>query len=302
MNAFSRSWRLVKASLSVIRADKELLLFPLISGAALLGVGLLFLLPLLAAGIGDTVMRGGELSNRQGILTAIITFLMYLVNYTIIIYFNTGLVGAAMIRLRGGDPTFQDGIKLANSRMPQILGYAAIAATVGFFLNMLSSSARDSSNPVARIGGSIVTGLLGLAWSVLTFLVVPVLVVEELGPIEAIKRSGALLRKTFGEQIVGNFGIGLVFGLLMLVAMLLIGLPLILIGASMNAPAVVIGGIVFAIVVMAVIGMLSSAVNSIYAAAVYRYAADGATGDFFEADMVREAFKPKRGVRPGFSM
>lgn len=302
MNVFSRSWRLVKASLGVIRADKELLLFPLISGAALLAVGLLSLLPLLAAGIGDAALRGGEISQGQGILTAIVVFVMYLINYTIIIYFNTGLVGAALIRLRGGDPTFQDGIQIANSRMPQILGYAAIAATVGFILNMLSNGARESNNPVARIGGSLASGLLGLAWSVLTFLVVPVLVVEELGPVEAIKRSGALLRKTFGEQIVGNFGIGLVFGLLMLAGMFVVGLPLILIGGAIHAPVFIIAGIVGAIVVVAVIAMLSSAVNSIYAAAVYRYAAEGETGDFFEADMVKEAFKPKRGVKPGFSM
>ncbi|MCC7209214.1 MAG: hypothetical protein IT323_18020 [Anaerolineae bacterium] len=302
MNTFSRSWRLVKASLSVIRADKEMLLFPLISGAALFVVGLLFLLPLLAAGVGDAIMRERGLTEGQSILTAVLTFLMYLVNYTIIIYFNTGLVGAAMIRLRGGDPTFQDGVKLANSRMPQILGYAAIAATVGFILNALSNSARDSNNMATRIGGSIVTSLLGLAWSVLTFLVVPVLVVEGLGPVEAIKRSGALLRKTWGEQIVGNFGIGLIFGLLMLGAMIVIGLPLILIGASANSPVLLIAGIVAAIVVMAVIGMISSAVNSIYAAAVYRYAAEGDVGSFFDAEMVKDAFKPKGKAKPGYSI
>lgn len=302
MNAFSRSWRLVKASLSVIRADKELLLFPLISGTALFVVGLLFLLPLLAAGVGDAVMRERGLTQSQGILTAVLTFLMYLVNYTIIIYFNTGLVGAAMIRLRGGDPTFQDGIQVANSRMPQILGWAAVAASVGFILNALSNSARESNNLATRIGGSLVTGLLGLAWSVLTFLVVPVLVVEGLGPIEAVKRSGALLRKTWGEQIVGNFGIGMVFGLLMLAALVVVGLPLILIGASANSPVLLIAGIVAAIVVMAVIGMISSAVNSIYAAALYRYAAEGEVPSFFDADMVREAFKPKGKAKPGYSM
>lgn len=302
MNAFSRSWRLVKASLSVIRADKELLLFPLISSVALFAVGLLFLLPLLAAGIGDAVMKERELTQGQGILTAVVTFLMYLVNYTVIIYFNTGLVGAAMIRLQGGDPTFQDGIRVANSHMPQILGWAAIAATVGFILNALSSSARDSKNMATRIGGSIVIGLIGMAWSVLTFLVVPVLVVEGLGPVEAVKRSGALLRKTWGEQLVGNFGIGLVFGLLMLGAMLVIGLPLILIGASANSPVLLIIGIVAAVIVMAIIGMISSAVNSIYSAAVYRYAAEGEVGAFFDADMVKDAFKPKGAAKPGYSI
>ncbi len=199
MSTLSRSWNLVKASWRVLSADEELILFPIISAVAIVAVVIVFAVPgvlLYAAG-------GGE------VLGYVLIFMFYLVFYTVIIFMNAALVGAAMIRLRGDDPTLGDGFRIAFSRFGTIVGYALIASTVGLLLQALSDRG---------VIGKIVRSILGTAWSLITYLVVPVLVVEKVGPIDAIKKSAALLKKTWGEQVAGGAGMGLIFFLLYLLA------------------------------------------------------------------------------------
>jgi hypothetical protein len=194
----ARSWTLVKASAAVLRSDKELLLFPVISAVATLLVAASFAVPV----FGLRLFEGGEI----GPLGAVVGFLFYLCQYFVIFFFNTALVGAALIRLEGGDPTVADGLRIARSKVGVILGYAAIAATVGLLLRAASER--------AGVFGRILIGLLGMAWTVGTFLVVPVLVTRDVGPIDAVKESMTLLKRTWGENVAGNVGIGLAFGLL----------------------------------------------------------------------------------------
>lgn len=279
----SNSWRLVKASWAVLQADKELMLFPLISFLASIVVIITFAVPFIGAGLFDALL--GE--DGPGILSMIIGFLFYLVMYTVVIFTNTALVGAALIRLEGGDPTFRDGWNIAVARVGSILGYALISATVGVILRAISER--------SGLLGQIVASVIGFVWGLATFLVIPVLVVEDIGPMEAVKRSAGLLRQTWGEQIVGNFGIGAVFGLLALVLVFLIFMPLLVLGISLNAGALI--ALAFGVLILGMIGLglLSSALSGIYQAAVYRYTVDGHAGEFFDADLIQGAFKPKRG-------
>ncbi|MFN8985147.1 MAG: DUF6159 family protein, partial [Burkholderiales bacterium] len=161
---YSRSWQLVKASGSVLMQDKGLLLFPLISSIAALIVMLCFALPM----IGMVALDGVSHSKVSGVGMYVLGFLFYLAQYFVIFFFNAALVGAAMIRLDGGNPTLSDGLSIAMSKWQNILGYAAIAATVGLLLRT-----------VQRRSGRItkfVAGLIGMGWTLATFLVVPVLV------------------------------------------------------------------------------------------------------------------------------
>ena len=277
----SRSWELVKASAEVLRADKELLLFPVVSGVLSVVVFVTFLVPVFLAGIFDaSVLR------EQGFPLAgyVIGFLFYVVQYTVIFFCNTALVGAALIRLRGGDPTLADGLRIASSRFGAIVGYALVAATVGMVLRVISE----------RVGfvGKLVVGLLGFAWNVATYLVVPVLAVEDVGPIEAVKRSASYLRKTWGEQIVGNLGIGTAFGLLTF-ATIASGVLLFVGAMATGSVALMIAVGALLVVALFALALVSAALSGVYTAAVYRYAAEGQTGAFFDSAMVRDAFRQK---------
>ncbi len=296
-SSFGRSWRLVKASYSVLKQDKELLWFPVMSTIGLIVVTIAMMLPLAGSGIFGAVEAGEELSSGQSTMAFIFTFLFYFVTYTVIIFSNTALIGAAMIRLDGGDPTVSDGIRIARERLSTILGWAAIAATVGMILQALQNMARESDNIVTQIIGSILVSLVGFAWNLMTFLVIPVFVVENVGPIEAIKRSGAMVKKTWGENITGSFSMGIIQFLIMLAVFLLVGLPLFLLASSMESAFLMVVVVVLVVTLIGAIGIFFSALNGIFQAALYKYAInDGNTevvSEFFDADMIAGAFQPK---------
>ncbi len=275
---FGRCLELAKASWNVLRADKELLIFPLVSFVLTVLVTISFAVPLCFTGALERAADGGV-----DVVTLVLGFLYYFVTYTVIIFSNAALVGAAMIRLDGGDPTVRDGFRIAFSRLPAILGYAAISATVGMILRAIA----ERGGIVGAIGAAIV----GVAWNVATFLAIPVLVMEGVGPIEAVKRSGGLLKRTWGEQVVGNVGISLVFGLLIL-AVILVGVALVAVTISV-APPLALAVIVLAVILVAAIALVGAAVSGIFTASLYRYVTKGDGGPMFPTSTLQQAFRPK---------
>jgi hypothetical protein len=278
-DSIGRSWELAKGSFRVLRSDKELLIFPFLSFLALVVVSISFFFPFMWVG-GITSAENGEMN----LASYVVLFAFYVVSYTVTFFFQTALVGAAMIRLDGGDPTLGDGLRIAFARLPKIIVYAVIAATVGMILRWISER--------AGIVGQIVGGILGFAWSVATFLVVPVLVVENVGPIEAIKRSTGYLKRTWGEQLIGNVGIGLVFGLLIMLVIFAGGALLFLLFQA--SVALGIAGVVALILLVGVLALIGSALGGIFTASVYRYATKGDGGSMFNNQVLATAFRQKR--------
>jgi uncharacterized protein DUF6159 len=276
----SRSWRLVKASAAVLSEDKELLLFPLISLGALVAVFVSFAIPVLGLGL----FAGATHDSGFTALHYVVAFLFYFSQYFVIFFFNAALVGAAMKRLDGGDPTLGDGIRIATSRIGAIAGYALIAATVGMVLRAIQE----------RVGfvGRIIVGLLGAGWSIATFLVVPVLVSEEVGPIEAIKESVALLKKTWGENIIGQAGIGIAFGFIFL-GVLGAGALLVALAMATHSIALIVIAAIVALLAVGITGLVQAALSGIYEAALYRYATNGEGTPGFDSEALKLAFAPK---------
>jgi hypothetical protein len=273
------SWELVKASVAVLRADKELIVFPIVSSIGLFLVSVAFFAPMLVAGFFDSIFEG-----EAQIFGLVIGFMFYVVQYSVIIFANSALIGAATIRLRGGDPTVADGFRIATKHLGSILGYALISATVGMILRWISERGKGL--------GRIVSSIVGLAWNLATYLVVPVLVIEGVGPWEAVKRSATLLKRTWGEQIVGNFSIGAIFTLVSVVV-ILISIPVAFLLVTAELYVLIVPLVLVVVVFFTLMGLISSTLNGIYVAAVYRYAAEGDAGSFFDEEMVRGAFRPK---------
>jgi hypothetical protein len=278
MERIRRSWGLVKSSWSVLRADKELLLYPVASGVVTsIAVALVLLVWVASGGLDRWT------DETFGFLDLVIVFIFYFVVSTVVIFFNSALIAAANIRLEGGDPTLSDGFRIAFSRIGAILGWAAIAATVGLVLQALRER--------GGAAGAIISLIGNMAWAVVTFLVVPVLVVEGVGPIEAIKRSASLLRKTWGEQIVGNFSIGLVMGLTFLGVLVLGGIAV----ALLFSVSVVLGVLALVALVagLIILGLIGSALSGIFNVALYRYAVGEDSSRFFPEETLSGAFRQK---------
>jgi hypothetical protein len=282
MGKLARSLELAKASWSVVRADKELLLLPVFSVIATLLVVASFLAPAFAAGWfpADEAAAGEP---GAWIYAWLLAF--YIVTYFVTIFFNTALVGAAMIRLEGGDPTLGDALAIAWHRVARIAGYACIAGTVGLLLRALEE----------RVGwlGRIVVALIGIAWTLATFLVVPVMVARDLGPIDAVKESARMLRETWGENLAGNLGLGLVF-LLAFVALFAVAGGLVYAGVVLDLPFVTIATIALAVIGFALLVTLQATLQGVYAAALYRYAAGEANrAAGFGPELMAQAFRSK---------
>lgn len=278
----STGWAMAKQSFQVLKLDKELLLFPVLSGLACVLALASFATPFLT---GMIDLPEGNLTTAQQITYGVLGFAFYFVSYFIIIFFNSALVACAIIRLKGGDPTVRDGIGASMARLPQIAGWAFVSATVGMILKAIESRSK-------RVG-EIVAGLLGMAWSITTFFVVPILVVEKLGPIDAFKRSVSVMRDTWGESLGANFGIGLFTTLAALLGMLPIVGGVVMVNASPVGGGVLIGiGVLWIIFV----SLVSSALSSIALAALYIYASEGQSPEHFDSGMIQGAFATKAGA------
>lgn len=252
MNFFTRlgnGWSMGMASLKVIRKSPELLMFPLISGVALLFVIASFL-GLIYFNWGfeaDTVV------NEVGTLEYITVFLFYLVGYFVIVFFNVGLVHCSRTYFQGGKPSVGEGINFAMGRIHYILGWSALSATIGLLLKVVEDK--------GGVVGSIVSSVVGVVWSIVAFFVVPVLAYEEVGPIEALKRSGSIMKEKWGESIGASFS----FGIITFAGILFIALPIGFV-MGMIHPFLGIG---IGLLVLFLIQGIMSAAEMVFIASIY---------------------------------
>ncbi|MCB2223987.1 MAG: hypothetical protein KQH83_07405 [Actinobacteria bacterium] len=278
MGRIARTVELAKASWGVLRADKELLWLPVLSLLATVAVAASFLAPIL--------LKGGEMAVEDpGPVGYALMFVTYLALAFITIFFNAALVHAANERMDGGDPTVGSALRGAASRVHRILPWAFVSATVSIVLRAIEER--------AGMLGRIVSGLAGVAWSLVTFLVIPVLVVEDIGVMDAVKRSGAMFKRTWGENVAAQVGFGLL-GFVAVLPAFLIGF----VGFSLGDAGAVIG-IAAAVLWVLAVSMVLSALNGIFQTALYRYAAGTDTAAFGGQDL-SAAFAPRRGRSGGF--
>jgi len=250
-------------SLRIVRKDKEILLFPFLSALvsilifASFTVGIIFTADLEAE---------GPIELSWVFYAFFAAF--YFISFFITTFFNVAVIGCATIRMDGGDPTVRDGFRIAFENIKYILMWTLFAATIGLILRAIQE----------RVGiiGKFIVGALGMAFTIAAYFAVPVFVYEKVGPWKALKRSASIFRKTWGEAIVGNLGLGVVFLLLAF-----LGLLPIVIGLAMMSLSAAIIGLVVAVIYWLILGLVFSAAQSVLIAALYRYATTGKISEEF---------------------
>lgn len=283
MNFFERSWSTAKTSFSVIWQDKEMLLFPVI--AAILSA--LFSFAMLFPTIISQLLEGA-VGFEFGPLQMAATFVTYLGLGFITTFSNVCVVYTTKTRLSGGDATFFQSIGFALSKSHRILAWSVLAATVGLILRMITDAA-ERSGTVGRIILSILEGILAAAWSVMTIFVVPAMVFHDLGPIDALKKSAETLKRTWGESLIGNWGLGFISFLLVVPGIVgIVGGVALLGGEMMKMGLFVLAGSIFWLVLATlVIGVA----NTVYSTALFMYAESGAAPQGFSTDLLTAAFR-----------
>jgi len=273
--SIGRSIELFKTSGGILMADKELLVFPLLSGIISLIVLATFILPLILAEFVQAAIPAGAVF-FYGML-----FAFYLVSYFVVIFFNTALISCVNARLQGKEMSVGEGLSNALRHFPSILGWALVSATVGILLHLLRER--------GGIFGQIASALVGGVWGLVTFFVVPVLVLEDKGVVDATKESVALFRKTWGESVVGSVSIGVIFGAIMVVGLL--GVLAALVTRSIT---VMILACALFILLITVVSVVASAMQGIFVTALYTYAKTGNVPTGFGKGVLENAFVPKQ--------
>ncbi len=275
----SNGFAMARSSWGVLMSDKKLLLFPMVSGILTLLVLASFAIPV------GMLMDQGKLLDHNGnphIWFYPIVFAFYFVSYFVVIFCNAALVSCAILKFNGQESTLGDGFRAAMSRFPQILGWSLVSATVGLLLKMIE-------NAHEKIG-YFVASLLGAGWSIMTYFVVPILVVEKVGPFEALSKSTSLIKKTWGEALVGKVGLGIFFLLLALpiVALGIVGVVMLQHSMALGIAILAVAGVSFLMYAAA-----SAAMNTIFLTAVYQFAAHDRVPDGFDRANMAHVFGAK---------
>jgi hypothetical protein len=276
MRRIKRGWVLTKKSWALLNGHRELIRFPLYGAVATT------LLAIITLGPGLYLWDNDQFAGAIPIFV-IGVYVLSFVGF----YFSVGLAACADMIFRGQEATVGDGLAVARTRLRQISGWAAVSAAISLVMGLLENQGGALGTLAAR--------LVGMAWTLVTFLAVPVIAIEGTGPFETIKRSGTLFRERWGQQITGNIAIGaaiFLLGVLPAAVLIVAGILIWSSASFVGALLVVIGALVLAIAML-----ISRALSGIFGVALYRYALDGeVVGGFTQEDM-ESAVKVKKGGR-----
>jgi len=268
----SNGWTLAMNSFKVLKENKQLIIFPVLSGISLF-LFLVFLVLLFLGAMGwsfENAEDSGTIGNY------LYLFLFYLVNYFIVVFFNMALIHCTRLYFRGEEVSINAGLRFSLSRIGTIFSWSVFAAIVGTILRIIQEE--------SGIIGKIITGIIGIVWNIATFFVIPVIAYEDLGPIAAFKRSSQLMKQKWGESLGATFS----FGLIQFLAMIVLIIPLFFIGNMIHP----IGGIALAIMCVFIIATIFSAAQTIFVSAVYHNITDEPV-KHFNQQMIDGLFQKK---------
>jgi len=272
MKRIRRGWKLTKKSWALLREHPSLLRFPLYGAVATTLLAIIFLGP------GFYLLDEDQLAGAIPLI-AIGVYVLSFVGF----YFSVGLAACADMIFRGEQATVRDGLAVSRSRLSQISGWAAVSAAISIVMGVLENQGGALGDVAAR--------LVGMAWSLVTFLAVPIIAIEGTGPFETIKRSASMFRERWGQQITGNIAIGgavLLLGILPAVGLIVGGIVLWSSASFLGALLVIVGALVLAIALL-----VQRALSGIFGVALYRYALDGETVGGFTSEELESAVKVK---------
>jgi ABC-type multidrug transport system fused ATPase/permease subunit len=280
---YKASKTIVKEAWAILKQDKEIMGFPILSSVCTLVAALVMavLYYFLVLGGSTETLQISKANEASEVVQYLTLLVYYFIIFFIVSFFQAGLFMVVQGRFSGQNLSFSDGLSKARENLSKIFLWALISATVGMILGIISDN--------FKLVGKIIASFLGAAWNILTYFSLPSLVIGKLGIKDSFKESAALIRKTWGEAIIINFGVGMFFAILIFLTIAL-SVGIIVIFPSMYV--IVTIEVLFALFMIAII-VVSSTLSSIFKLALYNYARTGVVPVGFSADIIKAAVKGK---------
>jgi hypothetical protein len=287
MNAFSRSWMITKLTFGVINKDRELIWFAVLSFV----FSTIFAVAMIFPTVVPALLERGFSQESLEAYEYLMLFITYFGLAFIATFFNVCVVYTTKVRFEGGNATFDESLRFAFSKIGLIAQWSLLSASVGLLLRLLHNLA-SRLGKIGELVANIVIGLLGMAWSILTIFVVPVLVYEGLGPFAAIKKSAEVIKKTWGESLIKSIGLGLIQLLVFVIIIAATGGLTFLLASSFDVIGMLIG-IGIGLVLLFIAGLIFTVASTIFNTALYVYANNQIVASGFSEDVMKAAFKQK---------
>jgi len=264
MTVFHAILELSKASWRVLRRHPRLAWFPVLSLASLIAIFILVV---------PVILPGGEDDEIPWLSLYLITALTYLTN----VFYTVGLTSEALRALRGEAPSIPNGLATAVTHMPAIATFSLITGTVGFFISLLGRS--------TKVAVKLARALVNTAWSLATYLAIPVMVQERRSGLMSLRRSSDLFRRTWGETTLSEVGVRVLTAHLTLMLVLIAFVLIELLGDSFAVLVI----LALTVGLVAIVGAL----EAIYRSALYVFAAEGVIPDPFNSPELDAIWKTK---------
>lgn len=280
-----RGWDLAKQSWSVVRSDKSLLIFPIVSVALGLVLAIVFFGPGIAV---------AAVTNSAWWLIPFFLVGGFFICF-VAQFFAVALAACATDALEGHDTTFGQGFSAARKHTGVIFKWSLVTFTVGAILSALQSLASGSDNAFVAIAGTIASALAGFAWAVASFFVIPIIALKGVGPIDALKESVSVVKERWGEGVVGNAAIGIAVFVIVFLPSILVGVGGVLLLGSVEALGLAL--IAIACLGIAIGSLFSFTITTVFRVALYRYATEGKVIGGYDEQSLADAFAPRRKRR-----
>jgi hypothetical protein len=220
-------------------------------------------------------------------LISLYLLVIYFVSMFLATFFNVAFYSEIIAALNGKGVSFRRGLGLARSRLPSILAWSILAGLVGWLIRTIEQR--------LPFFARIVTGIIGIAWSIAAVFAIPVIIQEQpmRNPLKILQQSAMTLKRAWGEGLIGYVGFSA--GSVVVVGCSLLPLALGIVFAVLlkSVWLGVIAGIIW-VLAMILLAYVSGVASNVYRCALYLYAAEGVVPEPYSQDLLDMAWKVKK--------
>lgn len=313
MGKFKSTWELVRQSFAVLMQEKKLLFFPVVTSFLTIFIFLFFIAPIPFQPTGhsylepehweavaDSILRADLSQVESGEVLQLDTWflgylaVLYLVSMFLLTFFNTAFFNEIIHALNRRPVSIAGGLRFALTKLKPIALWSLLAGVVGIVIQRLEHYFGFFSRWVV--------GWIGIVWSVASVFVVPVLIREEesANPFELLKKSALLIRRRWGEGLIGYVGIRAAGAVLALSLIMVFGLLFVVVGLLMAwyVPSLLIPFVVILIgtslLATILVAYFENVLNRVFQCALYIYAAEGVVPGPFDQALLDAAWKVQK--------